>query len=68
MDYGSTELAMHLHNTKSIHNIPYSPKYWRELKLAVELKVAIARILEFGGIAIRIYTSGKFWQILIWRL
>ena len=52
----------------------YSRKYWRELNLAVELKIAIARILAnlnllvWYGIAIRIYASRKFWQILIWRL
>ena len=33
-------------------NISYSQKYWRELNLAVEPKIAIARILadlKFGG-------------------
>ena len=52
----------------------YSQKYWRELNLAVEPKIAITRILADlnlavqYGIAIRIYASRKFWQILIWRL
>ena len=54
--------------------IPYSQKYRLELNLAVEPKIAIARILadlNFAvryGIAIRIYASRKFWWILIWRL
>ena len=54
--------------------IPYSWKYWRELNLAVEPKIAIARILADlnlavrYGIAIRIYASRKFWRILIWWL
>ena len=55
--------------------IPYSQKYWRELNLAVEPKIAIARILAdlnlavWYGIAIRIHASRKFWQIfLIWQL
>ena len=54
--------------------IPYSRKYWRALNLAVERKIAIERILADlslavrYGIAIRIYASRKFWQILIWRL
>ena len=49
--------------------LPYSQKYWRELNLAVEPKIAIARILldlnlvVWYGIAIRIYASRKFWQI-----
>ena len=52
----------------------YSQKYWRELNLAVELKIAIARILAdlnlavWYGIAICMYVSRKFWRILIWRL
>ena len=51
-----------------------SRKYWRELYLIVEPKIAIARILADlnlaarYGIAICIYASRKFWQILIWRL
>ena len=54
--------------------IPYSRKYWRELNLANEPKIAIARILADLNlavqyrIAIRIYASRKFWRILIWRL
>ena len=46
--------------------IPYSRKYWRELNLAVEPKIAIARILAdlnlavWYRIAIRIYASRKF--------
>ena len=56
------------------NEIPYSRKYWRALNLAVEPKIAIARILADlnlavrYGIAIRIYASRKFWRILIWRL
>ena len=48
----------------SVH-ILYSRKYWRELNLAVEPKIAIARILADlnlavrYGIAIRIYASRK---------
>ena len=54
--------------------LPYSRKYWRELNLVVEPKIAIARILSDlnlavrYGIAIRIYASRKFLWILIWRL
>ena len=54
--------------------IPYSQKYWQELNLAVEPKIAIARILADlnlavrYGIAIRVYASRKFWWILSWRL
>ena len=46
--------------------ILYSRKYWRELNLAVEPKIAIARILADlnlavrYGIAIRIHASRKF--------
>ena len=48
--------------------MPYSRKYWRELNLAVEPKIAIciARILVDlnlavrYGITIRIYASRKF--------
>ena len=49
-----------------IYNLLYSQKYWRELNLAVEPKVAITRILADlnlvvqYGIAIRIYASGNF--------
>ena len=55
-------------------DIPYSRKYWQELNLAVEPKLAITRILANlnlavrYGIAIRLYASRKFWRILIWRL
>ena len=54
--------------------IPYSQKYWRELNLAVEPKIAIAGILVdlnlavWYGIAIRIYASRKFRRIIIWQL
>ena len=63
-------LTVHLQRTA----ILYSRKYWRELNLAVEPKIAIARILAdlnlavWYGIAIRIYASRKFWRILIWWL
>ena len=46
-------------------HLSYSRKYWRELNLAVEPKVAIARILAdlnlaiWYGIAIHIYASMK---------
>ena len=53
-------------------SILYSRKYWRELNLAVEPKIAITSILADlavrYGIAIRIHASRKFWRILIWRL
>ena len=51
--------------------IPYSRKYWQELKLVVEPKIAIARMLAGlnlavrYGITIRIYASRKIWRILI---
>jgi hypothetical protein len=55
--------------------IPYSRKYWRELNLAVEPKIAIARILADLNLAVQygiaiciIYASRKFWRILIWRV
>ena len=54
--------------------VPYSRKYWWELNLAIEPKIAIARILVNLNlavryrIAIRIYVSRKFWRILIWQL
>ena len=54
--------------------LPYSQKFWWELDLAVEPKIAIARILVDLNlavryrIAIRIYASRKFWWILIWQL
>ena len=56
--------------------IPYSWKYWRELNLALEPKIAIARILvdlnwaaQYRiAICIYMYASKKFWRILIWRL
>ena len=53
---------------------PYSRKHWQALNLAVEPKIAIARLLVDLNlavryrIAIRIYASRKFWRILIWRL
>ena len=53
-------------------NIPYSKRYWRELNLAVgsqmAIAIALADLAVRYGIAIRIYASKKFWQILIWRL
>ena len=68
-------LAPHWSDNWIFENIiPYSWKYWRELNLAVEPKIAFARILADlnlavrYGIAIRIYASRKFWRILIWRL
>ena len=57
--------------------IPYSWKYWRGLNLAVELKIANARILADLNLAVRygiaihtyiIYVSRKLWWILIRRL
>ena len=56
---------------QSYEVIPYSRKYWWELNLAVEPKIAIARILADLNlavryrIAIRIHASRKLWQILI---
>ena len=55
--------------------IPYSQKYWWELNLAVEPKIAIARTnirFKFGS-SVRdhrmytVYVSRKFWRILIPR-
>ena len=49
-----------------LYKVPYSRKYWRELNLAVEPKIAIGRILaDFNlvvqyGIAIRMYASRNF--------
>ena len=64
-----------LYSHAGIHSaIITSRKYWRELNLVVEPKIAIARILADLNlvvryrIAIRIYASRKFWRILIWRL
>ena len=50
MNYRYTQLA----NEFIIHNIiiPYSRKYWRELNLAVEPKIAIARILADFNLAV----------------
>ena len=51
--------------------IPYSWKYWWELNLAAEPKIAIARILVDLNLAVRywiamrIYESRKIWRILI---
>ena len=51
----------------SLSHIPYSQKYWQELNLAVEPKIAIARILAdlnlavWYGITLRLYASRKFW-------
>ena len=36
-----------------IFNIPYSRKYWRELNLAVEPKIAITRILADLNLVVR---------------
>ena len=52
----------------------YSWKYWQELNLAVEPKIAIARVLADLNLVVRywitipIYVSRKFWRILIWWL
>ena len=74
---GITIVTMRQSQCMCVHNIIYilySRKYWRKLNLAVEPKIAIARILLADlnlavhyGIAIRIlvYASGKFWWILI---
>ena len=51
--------------------ISYSRKYWRELNLVVEPKIAIARILADLNLAVRygiaigiLYASRKFWRLL----
>ena len=50
-------------------SILYSRKYWRELNLAVEPKIAITRIIGRSnlavryGIAIRIYARRKIWRL-----
>ena len=40
--------------------------YWREINLAVEPKIAIARILEFGGSPYIIYMRVGNFGIIIW--
>ena len=70
----SAPFSFVLNDSQPQKQIPYSRKYWREVNLAVEPKITIARILAdlnltvWYGIAIRIYrvyVSRKFWQILI---
>ena len=84
LEYEKDCLAWHIILTVSMHpmaywamyvySLPYSRKYWGELNLAVEPKIAIGKILAGlnlavrYGIAICIYTSRKFWRILIWWL
>ena len=55
--------------------LPYNWKYWRELNLAAEPRIAITRIWADLNLADRhniiyiyiyIYASMKFWWILIW--
>ena len=59
----------HKHLKQYNNNTVSSRKYWRELNLAVEPKIATARILVDLNlavryrIAIRIYASRKFWWI-----
>ena len=54
--------------------VPYRRKYWRELNLAVGSEIAVANVLVDLNLAVQyriaicIYASKKFWQILIWRL
>ena len=55
--------------------ILYSRKYWRELNLAVEPQIAIARILADSNLAVQygiaiciLCANWKFWRILIWQL
>ena len=57
---------LHLYCRGTAILLPYSRKYWRELNLVVEPK--ITNLAVRYRIAIRIYVSRKFWQILIWRL
>ena len=64
----------------TVHYIPYSRKYWRELNLTVGSQMAIAKVLADSNLAVRsggsvqdrhtynIYASKKFWRILIWWL
>ena len=60
----------------TVYALPYSWKYWWELNLAVEPKIAIARMLVdlnlavWYGIAMCIiyYVSRNFGGFLIWRL
>ena len=68
-------LTEHCAGVETTGIIPYSRKYWRELNLAVEPKIAIARILADLKLAVRygnaihiLYASRKFWRIFIWRL
>ena len=46
---------------ETVNFIPYSQKYWRALNLAVEPKIAIARILADLNLAV-------WYGILIWQL
>ena len=54
--------------------IPYSQKYWQELNLVVGSQIAIPNVLADLNLVVRyriaicIYTSKKFWRILIWWL
>ena len=72
--YSLSHIVIQILQCKSGIIIPYSWKYWWELNLVVEPKIAIARILADLNlavryrIAIRIYASRKFWRILIWQL
>ena len=60
----SHDVQLHGHGVHK-YIIPYSRKYWRELNLVVEPKIAIARILAdlsmvvWYGIATRMYVSRK---------
>ena len=73
--YHKCWLEMEVTGTFKLLFIPYGQKYWWELNLTVEPKIAIARIFLADlnlavryWIAIRIYASRKFLRILIWRL
>ena len=66
----STVLVEILDDEGTDKSIPYIRKYWRALNLAVESKIAIARILADLSLAVQygitihiLYVSRKFWRI-----
>ena len=71
-DFGGYKKMHSINKQTLLYTISW--KYWRELNLAIEPKIAFAKILADlnlavqYGIAILIYASRKFWQISIWWL
>ena len=64
------ERVMHKHELE----IPSNWKYWQELNLVVVSQNVISTILADLNLVVRyriavcVYVSKKFWQILIWQL